>query len=168
MQATTEIRKTAALAPHAPTLTRALTALLDETAVREHRYDQALAQAIDRLAPHLTAVFGPTWPAAALYQDWYRRASHRLTDEDLHTAARTAATLYTTFISHDPDALRRHTTDPNWATREAAVRRSWRAGPTTGPPWRGCASAPPPTTTRTCGRRRCRRSRRAGPTTRPL
>ncbi|MDI1461057.1 hypothetical protein QEZ54_08785 [Catellatospora sp. KI3] len=53
LQVSTEIRKTAILAPHAPALTRALTTLLEETVTRERRYDRPLPDAVDRLTPHL-------------------------------------------------------------------------------------------------------------------
>ncbi|SCF49470.1 HEAT repeat-containing protein [Micromonospora matsumotoense] len=125
LQATTEIRKTAALTPHAPALTRALTTLLEETNRREQRHKKpALSEAIDRLTPHLTGVFGPTWLAGDIYQNWYYRSSYPFTGTslDIYTAARTAATIHTRLTSHDLETLRRATTDPHWATREAAVK----------------------------------------------
>ncbi|WP_204293630.1 NACHT domain-containing protein, partial [Actinoplanes campanulatus] len=144
LQASTEIRKTAALAPHAPALTRALTSLLSETSTRENRYDRALPDAFERLVPHLTTLFGPTWPAADLYRHWYRRAGHQLAGSSPYTAARIAATIRTTLISHNLDALQRATTDPSWATRGAAIQAiavSWADHPDTLPLLRERATA---------------------------
>ena len=62
----------------------------------------------------------------------------------------------------------RATTDDHWDVRQAAVQAiaaGWADDPR--PPCPGCGTAPPPTTTGTCGRRRWRRSRPGGPTTRP-
>ncbi|MDG4793531.1 HEAT repeat domain-containing protein [Micromonospora sp. WMMD1082] len=122
LQAATEIRKTTTLAPHAPALTRALTTLLTETATREDRYDRALPDAVERLTPHLTALFVPTWPAAGIYQDWYRLNAHQLAGLASYTAARTAADIRNALTNPDPSTLRHDATDPHWPTREAAVR----------------------------------------------
>ncbi|WP_327009763.1 HEAT repeat domain-containing protein [Dactylosporangium sp. NBC_01737] len=146
LQASTEIRKTATLAPHAHALTRALTTLLEETATREQRHDQELSDAVDRLTPHLAGVFSPTWPAAVLYQNWYHRSSQRLASIPPYTTARTAATIHTTLTSDDLGTLRRNATDPNWATREAAVRAiaaGWADDPGTLPWLRDRATTDP-------------------------
>ncbi|MEV0897237.1 HEAT repeat domain-containing protein [Actinoplanes sp. NPDC049802] len=136
LQATTEIRKTAALAPHAPALTQALTSLLDEAAVRENRHDWTFAQAIEQLAPHLTQLFSRAWPAADLYQHWYQEARHRLTGRVRYTVARTAAAIHMNLIGQDLNALRAAADDTIWVTREAAVQAiaaGWASDPSTLP-----------------------------------
>ncbi|WP_330186286.1 HEAT repeat domain-containing protein [Dactylosporangium sp. AC04546] len=122
LQATTEVRKAAALAPHAPALTHALTALLTEIATRENRRDQTLRNAVQRLAPHLVTVFVPTWAAASIYQDWYRRSAHQLAGRPPYTAARVAAMLRNSLVNPDVATLLHDATDPHWPTREAAVQ----------------------------------------------
>ena len=56
----------------------------------------------------------------------------------------------------------RATTDTDWQVRRAAVEALAAAGGKIRLPARCCASAPPPTPTRTCARRRCRRWPRVG------
>ncbi|BCY10955.1 hypothetical protein L3i22_060430 [Actinoplanes sp. L3-i22] len=121
LQATTEIRKTAALAAHAPALTRALTSLLEEAAGHEERNDRTLPDAVKRLSPYLTGVFGLTWLATDLYQCWYRRTGYRLAAHE-HTVARTAATVDAALNNDNLDALHHNAANGIWASREAAVQ----------------------------------------------
>ncbi|MEU8209512.1 HEAT repeat domain-containing protein [Micromonospora sp. NPDC049044] len=114
LQAATEIRKTAALAPHASALTKAVINLLEEAAGEKH-HDRTLPDAIERLAPQLTSTFGPAWPAAARYQRWYERAGWRLN-------LNIASTLRVSLIRHDVAALHRAVVDGGWGVKQAAVR----------------------------------------------
>lgn len=121
LHAGTTIRQTAAQGL-APALTLALTSLLDRTTTHLEGDLKSLPEAVERLVPHLTGLFGPTWPAADLYRRWHRRAGHQLDTRPPYTAARSSATIHIALAGHDFDALRRHATDPHWTTREATVQ----------------------------------------------
>jgi hypothetical protein len=128
LQAIAEIRKTSVLAPHAATITDALTALLEETAARERRpaiglpAANPLSGSVDAVMTRLLPVLGPTWVGRDRYQRWYRMGGRQLSSGYPYTAARAAARIHIAQLPNPPGDLYHAVNSSSWALREAAVQ----------------------------------------------
>ncbi|MDL4777585.1 NACHT domain-containing protein, partial [Actinomadura xylanilytica] len=127
LRALGEIRRHTALAPHAATITPALTHLLRVAANREDSFDSALSTALDRALP--ASFQRPEWLDTPQYQVWYQASKRTLSGIFTTQTAQNAATLFVLTHSGDRTALRdRVANDENWAVRQAAVEavaRGW-------------------------------------------
>jgi hypothetical protein len=126
LQAVAEIRKTSVLAPHAATITDALTDLLEETDARGRTAigspaASRLSASVDAVMTRLLPVVGPTWVGHDRYRHWYRMRGQHLSGNYPHTAARAAARIHIAQLPNPPGDLHHAATHSHWALREAAV-----------------------------------------------